>query len=132
MGNQPIIDEVDQIKPSSSSNIIRLLFFGITLFLLVLLIALENPTSGGPRVVISALVLIFALMFQVVWSAVYLITKLSDKGSKIRHPLLLSQLISLSCIFLVGLQSLNQLGITDVLLTVIMVCIVYFYVIRRF
>ena len=130
--DEPSTEEVVQLNNGGRPHLINALFFGFTLVLLVSLFVAENPTSGGPRIVIAALVLIFALLFQLVWWVIKLLNGLRGSNSAIRHPLLLSQLISLSGIFLIGLLSLNQLSITDVLLTVIMVTIIYLYIIRRF
>lgn len=132
MNNEPILDEVDQSSPRGGSYLVRLLFFTISTVLLILLFVLENPTSGGPRVVIFALVLIFSLLFQIVWSVLNLIAKITGEKSKIRHPLLFSLLVAFGFIFLIGLKSLNQLSITDALLTSTLGAIMYFYIIRRF
>lgn len=132
MSNEPILDEVDQSSPRGGPYLVSLLFFIISTVLLILLFVLENPTSGGPRVVIFALVLIFSLLFQIVWSVLNLTAKITGEKSKIRHPLLFSLLVAFGFIFLIGLKSLNQLSITDALLTSTLGAIMYFYIIRRF
>ncbi len=132
MSNEPIVDEVDQDSNRGGSYIIRLSLLLISSVLLILLFVLENPTSGGPRAVIFALVLIFLILFQIVWLALHLITQITGERSKIKHSLLFSQLVAFSCIFLIGLKTLNQLSITDALLTFTLGAIMYFYIIRRF
>ncbi len=132
MSDEPIVDVVERDSPRGGAHLVRLLIFLLSLGLLVLVFVLENPTSGGPRAVIFALVLIFSLLFQIIWTVLNLITKITGERSKIRHPLIFSQLVAFSCIFLIGLKSLNQLSITDALLTLTLGAIMYFYLIRRF
>jgi hypothetical protein len=120
--------------PSAVSDrlAIRIFLLITTLVLLILLFVFENPTSGGPKVVISALTLIFAVLFQVSWLLIITLSKVAPNGIKVRHPFLLSQLIAFGGIFLLGLQSLNQLSITDALLMILLGSLTYFYILRRF
>ncbi|MCB9823000.1 hypothetical protein H6800_01860 [Candidatus Nomurabacteria bacterium] len=128
----PITDEDEQINDGVKPHLFNAFSLGLTVVLLISLFVVENPTSGGPRIVIAALVLIFALLFQIIWLSVKLFAKLRGGNLVVRHPFLLSQLIALSGIFLIGLLSLNQLSITDVILTIVLVTMIYLYIIRRF
>lgn len=127
------LDEQSNSENSSKSAVkIRLILIVVTLILLANLFVLRNPTSGGPKIVIFALGLIFALIFQATWLAVILLPKILPQSKTIRHPFLLSQIIAFVGIFLIGLQTLNQLRLIDVVLITLLGSITYFYILRRF
>jgi len=51
---------------------------------------------------------------------------------QLQHEKLTALLASVAAIFILGLNTLNQAGVIDVLLATMFVALVYFYIIRRF
>lgn len=107
-----------------------LVFTGL---LLAIIVATNNPAIGGPKVILLFLVVLFALLvnlFALLLQYLALIIKLNDYSST--QLIYCSVTLAFGVVTLVGLQTLGQLRIVDVLLVGMFVTVLQFYIIRRF
>jgi hypothetical protein len=102
--------------------------------ILAIMLLTKNPGTGGPQLIIAFLFMtfllltcVFSLFLQVVWS----ILKVSNPHSWIRL-LYSSVVLAFGSVFLIGLQTLGQLRIIDVILVVLFELVLIFYTLRRF
>ncbi len=130
--NDHIQEEGDSasLKPNK-----KLPTVGLVLGVLALLVisSTKQPGSGGPAIVLfflASLFLIFLSLFSLVIQSVL---KLAGFPSFSSIRLFYTSIsISLGCIFLVGLQTLQQLQLIDVILMVTFEMLLNFYLLRRF
>jgi len=100
---------------------------------LVTLITSQQPGRGGPTVVMVFLLCCFLLlsgvMAVVIQSGLRLLRHQNFPAVRLFY---LSSLLAAGGVFLVGLQTLGQLGVIDVVLVLLFETIMSFYLIRRF
>ncbi len=105
----------------------------VSSLILAIIVATKNPVSGGPRVIILflsvlflVLVNIFALLLQTIWM---FYSKQDYSWSRLLYC---AVTLAIGVVFLIGLQTLNQLRVVDAVLVVAFEVVVQFYIIRRF
>lgn len=94
--------------------------------------SLTNPITGGPRVVVGALFLLFLLTYQ---AAALLVSRMTHWFNLGMAPLkirVFAVLLAVGSVVVVGLKSLDQLGIADLALVALTELVAGFYIARRF
>ncbi len=113
---------------------IYIFFCAVTLLLIAGLVLYTDPFEGGPLVVISFLVLLFALFFQLTMFITHLVARNGVVG-RYRLTRLTryysSLLIASGGVYLVGLLTIAQLQLIDLILVISFELIANFYVYRR-
>ncbi len=117
---------------SLSGLLLRLMPLLLTVVAIATLLVTSRPTNGGPVVVLSMLSLVFLLFVQVLSLGLGVVAPVFGVLLSSSRVFLLSVLLSVGGVFLVGLQTLNQLSVTDVILVVFLEVIANFYIARRF
>ena len=132
--------ESSDIEHEQSSNtqislrviLLKLLPVLFTVVALAVILVTSRPTEGGPIIVLSMLALLFLLFVQVISLGLGVVTSVFGVSLSPSRIFLLSIVISVGGIFLVGLQTLNQLSLTDVILVILLEVVANFYIARRF
>ena len=103
-------------------------------FFLIWLTITTNPSVGGPKLIIFFLSVVFLFTLCLFSITIQLILQFIGKNNGHSwHRLLYSSIIfAFGIVFLLGLQSLNQLRLIDVILVFLFEVVVNFYVLRRF
>lgn len=105
--------------------------FSLCILALVSLGALTNPQQGGPFVIL----LMQLLLFLVTVLGVYGATLMANRYIGIRiarsRAMICAIATGVGVVLLVGLQTLNQLNLVDILLVILLEAGVMFYVFRR-
>lgn len=109
--------------------------YALSLLVLVAILAaifmFTSPTSGGPALVLGVQLLLFLLVSIVMYGFIWvLITIFGVKLSKTRSLVVIVS-FSVGVLLLIGLQTLNQLNVIDVVLVVLLEVVLNFYVFRR-
>jgi len=108
-----------------------ILFVGALAALMIVLFF--NPYSGGPVVVVTFLAAIFALLFSATAKGIRKILSIE----RIHYTLstaglyYASLVVAIGSIFLLGLSTIGQLQMTDVLLVLVFEILANFYILRR-
>lgn len=119
----------EKIQRQSYSRLVLLMLLSILAFIAIG----TNPVSGGPIAILSFLFLLLALIFMLFfilahWSArVFFKTKISSY-----KLLYMTFSLAIGAVFLIGLQTLQQLRLVDVLLVLLFEFLLNFYFLRRF
>lgn len=94
--------------------------------------ASQHPGRGGPVVILGFLLLVFVAFTSLSALGLQLIARIFKiKFTPIRLAYT-AILLGLGIVFLVGLQTLHQLQVIDVILLVLFEVLLNFYVLRRF
>lgn len=102
----------------------------VTASCLGLLFIFTNPNEGGPVLVVIFLALLFILLFLITFTALAMPT--FSKAALSRPARYYSSIVAASGIsFLVGLQTIRQLQILDIVLTMVFIGGSLFYIYRR-
>lgn len=105
--------------------------FSATAVILLLLVVLTNPQQGGPLVILFMQL----LLFLAVSSGVYGIILAANRyiGTRITSPraAVCALAAGLGTVLIVGLQTLNQLNISDIILVLLLEAGLIFYAFRR-
>lgn len=107
--------------------------FFVSLAALIATVTMFNPGTGGPVVVLFFLASVFIFSLS---GASLVIQEVSFRIFKKKHYHIhlfyFSILVATGVVFLVGLQTLGQLELIDVVLVVVFEVLVNFYILRRF
>lgn len=116
-----------------TSGTLPLGFLLFTSILLIGILVSQDPSGGGPMLILVFLSVLFIWLLSVVWIFIhFLSTKVGgDKLSSVRR-LYTSVAIATGLIFLVGLQTLRQLQVADIVLVLVFELLLNFYLLRRF
>lgn len=107
--------------------------FLLSLILLVAVMALSHPATGGPIVVLMFLLSVFLCFLTGVSGTLQFVLFLLRKPPLSQLRLLYTSVaIATGVVFLVGLQTLRQLQMIDIILVLIFEAILNFYLLRRF
>ncbi|MBP9738202.1 hypothetical protein KBD20_00775 [Candidatus Saccharibacteria bacterium] len=117
---------------SLRSLILRILPLLLTSSVIILLLVTSRPTEGGPIIVLGMLALVFLLFVQVLSLGLGVVAPMFGFSLSPSRVFLLSVILSVGGVFLVGLQTLNQLSVTDVILVILLEVMANFYIARRF
>ncbi len=100
---------------------------------LIILVVSKDPFESGPTIVLAFLCLLFILIFNLIYSLNRRArTSERFKLSPSRIASYYSSiLVATGAIFLVGLQTIGQLQVTDMILVVCFEVLANFYVLRR-
>ncbi len=129
--NDRIISKKEETDAKSSSRAIVLLVPAAAL--IAILVLTTNPNSGGPIMILLFLLAIFLFLFTVFFSAMKLFTQAVLKSNFSVYRLVYVALsMAIGAVFLVGLQTLQQLRLTDILLVAVFEILLNFYIVRRF
>ena len=128
-------DETIQAKGLANSRRLRIILLADLLVSSItgILLLTKNPGTGGPVVILTLLTLLFMIIFLSSLAALYAIRL--KMGAGIFSPLRMlytSVAISVGAIYLIGLQTLGQVSLIDVVLVIIFELLLNFYLIRRF
>lgn len=130
--NKKAMHESTTLDSKSSISRVQVVALGLTPLIITALILTTKPSSGGPVVVL----LVLALMFLLLLNITYLCIKFLGASFRLRftvyHSLLIAVCIVVGLILMIGLQTLGQLGVVDVLLIVFLEILLLFYITRRF
>lgn len=124
-------NQTQEITPPKRG--VALLGFFTSLAVLLGVITLFNPGTGGPIVILFFLATVFIFSLSaaslVIQQGAFLFFK---KKHLPIHLFYFSVLIATGVVFLVGLQTLGQLQLIDVILVVVFEVLLNFYILRRF
>ena len=125
------IEATEGVRTSNSKMLKYLLVF--TTCFLILLTVITNPTKGGPSLILVFLASVYLWLVLTSWAALEWITKTigSKRLSNIRK-FYTSVSLAFGLVFLIGLQTLRQLQLADIILTVVFELLLNFYLLRRF
>lgn len=125
----------DSIAPPSKVKFIRLPSYGLVVSLLILLIIIttKDPGGGGPVMILFFLFWIFLACLSL-WALVLQTIAHIFRFQQFSLMRLLYTSVSLAAgsVFLVGLQTLRQLQLIDLILLGIFELVLNFYLLRRF
>lgn len=130
------IDKEDSRPKESRLKFTKTPIWGLSIscVFLIWLIVTTNPGAGGPKIVIFFLSIFFlftlclvSILLQLIWSFIGI------KSDYSWYRLLYSStLFAFGMVFLLGLQTLSQLRLIDVILVLMFEAVVNFYILRRF
>lgn len=104
---------------------------------MISLVHLTDPLQAGPLIILVVFILIYLFTLSTFYAAVRLIVKVVQlfvwrhKSIKMRTVYYVLSVIALAPVFMVALNTLGQLSITEVALIGVLVGIGSFYVARR-
>lgn len=107
-------------------------FAGILLIANVIYFSVTNPVTGGPIVVLGALFLLFWLLYAVMRIATSFFARLFGIPGHTTKLILISGMLAIDAVIMLGLRSLQQLGIADITLLSATTVLLSFYIFRRF
>ena len=119
-------------EPTRSVSLALPTLLFCTVLALFLIAVSTNPTTGGPKTVLLLLTLFFALIIQVSYQFIHFVELLIGRQIKKRLTITISVLFAFGAVFLLGLQTLNQLSLMDIALVVTLISLISFYISRRF
>lgn len=125
--------DIEDNKLQREASGSKLAIFGILSAGLVLTtILLFTSPEDGPTTIVAALICLFVLSLSIINTAIIQFVRLVGRADlKQVQSFYLSLLVSTGVVFIVGLQTLGQLEISDVILTAVFVLILGFYILRR-
>lgn len=124
----------ENIQPQSKFRPSLLVGGGsIVLLAILILLLTQNPGRGGPLIVLILLSLMFLFVFLMSAAVLQFMSRLLTKMalSSVR-TLYTSVAVAAGAVFLVGLQTLNQLQLIDIALVIVFELLLNFYLLRRF
>jgi hypothetical protein len=106
----------------------------ISLTGLIWLLLTSDPGVGGPRLVLVFLATVFILLLSCFSILIQIVSHLIISGSRQSWYRILysATVLSFGVVFLLGLQTLGQLRIIDVILVTLFELVLNFYILRRF
>lgn len=106
---------------------------GISGLVLVIIVITKDPSSGGPSLILLFLATAFVWILYLSWLLLRFVFSffLKRNISLVRH-LYTSVALSAGLVFLIGLRTLGQLQLADVILMVVFQALLNFYLLRRF
>lgn len=122
-------------QPAAPQPNIRLVTAGMLLIAasLGVLITTKDPGQGGPLVVLLFLLLVFLLLLLGSVAVLTVVARKTKAGNLSWLRLLYTSVaIAAGAVFLVGLQTLRQLQVIDIVLVVVFEVLLNFYLLRRF
>lgn len=129
---------MEEIEPTNSNHHARytrlpLAVASVSIIGLISLVVSSDPGHGGPIVILFFLLLTFIACLSLVAVLIQLLVGLFGKKlfSWVRI-LYTSVAISSGVLFLIGLQTLKQLQLVDIVLVVVFEVMLNFYLFRRF
>lgn len=128
-----LMDNEEPVKKTKSS--VKVLLFLLLLVggLITLVIFSRNPGQGGPFIILAFLFLVFLFVFLLSLIIVRAVGLRTKNGSFSRVRILyVSVAVAAGAVFLVGLQTLRQLQLIDLILVLIFEILLNFYLLRRF
>lgn len=132
MNNEEITHESSDKKPAVFSPLI-IVALGVAFVLLLLVVMTQNPGSGGPLVILLFLSLVFLLLFLMVTLLIRLLNRLvSGTAFSPTRTLYTSIAVATGLVYMIGLRTLGQLQVIDVVLVVVFELVLNFYLLRRF
>ena len=126
------IEEVAPPDSKPSINRLHLLTLGVTPLLIMAVTLTTRPSSGGPVVVLLLLALMFVLLLNITYLCIKFVGAAFRLKYTVYHSLLISVCVVVGLILMLGLQTLGQLDVVDVLLIVFLEILLLFYITRRF
>ncbi len=124
--------DIEILKESESTTVTKLLAASVvgSIMGLLIIITTKSPGQGGPIVVMLFLLFIFMCTLSFTVSMLRFIgRKLGMSGVRILYT---SVAIAAGAVFLVGLQTLRQLQVVDLVLILVFELLLNFYLLRRF
>ncbi len=126
-----IAEWIGHIRLASIYGLPFLWGLGILFFLNI-----TNPLQSGPLSVLAAFVLIYLFVTSVLYAMVFSVIKILRllniaRSANMKTAYYLTSVIGLGPVFLLALNTLNQLDPKDIVLVVILIGLGCFYVIRR-
>ncbi len=122
----PVTQKIAYLKMPTIAAVISLI--GV-----VILTVTNNPGSGGPVVILLFLLLVFLGSLSIVVIVLQLLVRFIGKAEISLVRLLYTSVAAASgIVFLIGLQTLRQLQLVDVILVVFFEVLLNFYLLRRF
>ncbi len=116
----------------------RLMYVAPFIFaiIIVYILNMTSPLSIGPGGILAIFILLYAFFLSLFFAVIYLATKLlTGINKKIHLPqrkaYYLATVLAFMPVFLLALNSIGQLGFLDVVLTLVLVSVAGFYVMRR-
>ncbi len=101
---------------------------------LLWLLVTTDPGEGGPRLVLLFLAAVFVLLLSCFSLLIQIVGHLVRSGTKQSWYRILysATVLSFGVVFLLGLQTLGQLRLIDVILVALFEVVLNFYILRRF
>jgi len=101
---------------------------------LLWLLATTDPGEGGPQLVLVFLTAVFVLLLSCFSLLIQILGRIfRSEGKRSWYRILYSAtVLSFGVVFLLGLQTLNQLRLIDVVLVALFEAVLNFYILRRF
>lgn len=98
------------------------------------LLVTSDPGEGGPRLVLAFLTVVFGLLLSCFSLLIQMVGYLLRSGSQRSWYRILysATVLSFGVVFLLGLQTLGQLRLIDVVLVALFEVVLNFYILRRF
>ena len=126
------LDSIELRKRTYASLCLRGLM--ISGLLGTIMLTSTNPVIGGPKVILVFLSIVFIFLFCLYCLLIQIIIRIAGYGTRALDTRLIycSIILAIGSIFLIGLQTLGQLGLADIVLVSTFVAILMFYIIRRF
>ena len=126
-------DENTEAITISSRHKLPALTAGISGLVLMMIAITKDPSSGGPLLILLFLATAFVWVLSLSCVLLQFIFNffLKRNISLVRH-LYTSVALSAGFVFLIGLRTLGQLQLADVILMVVFQALLNFYLLRRF
>jgi hypothetical protein len=130
------MDELEESQPSTGNKRYlksMLLLPGISLVFLIFLVTTSQPGEGGPTAVLVLLLLLFCFTAGLVANAIIFLWGSKESRSFSSMRLLYTSVsVAVGVTLLIGLQTLGQLRVIDVVLVLVFEFLLVFYLLRRF
>jgi hypothetical protein len=128
------IDNHDLGKQGASPVVLRHLLASVaaTVVMMAVLVATKNPGDGGPMIILLFLFLTFLLIMTISMTVIRVIEGFTGQKFSWLRVLYTSVAIAVGFVFLVGLRTLRQLQVVDVVLVITFELLLNFYLLRRF
>lgn len=124
--NEPVKD----LAPKHRTTAVVGIFCTISMISLILF---SRPESGGPIAILIFLFLAFVLLFTFTITFIRLLKRVMPAiRISAYKSFYMAFVVALGVIFLIGLQTLQQLRLIDVALVILFEVLINFYIIRRF
>ena len=123
----------DTPSKNRSSFVLLTVSSVLSLLGMTVLVVLASPVSGGPVTIFLFLLLLLLFVFSLVLLVFkFLLHSASNVRISTSSYYYIAFSVALGAIFLVGLQTLQQLRLIDIILVLIFEVLINFYLPRRF
>lgn len=129
------IDQSDEAQPRKPAlPVAPVLGVVVSSGVLLWLLVASDPGEGGPRLVLVFLTAVFVLLLSCFSLLIQTLGQLLKPGSQRSwyRTLYSATVLSFGAVFLIGLQTLGQLRLIDVVLVILFEIVLNFYILRRF